>query len=157
MTKNGKGRHQGKDARQGRKARWQGQDGKGKMARARWQGMPSRQGIKASARQGRKGRKDARHRHAIGIIIGIGNWHHRHYHRHAIGKASSSSACHHRHAIGIGKACRQGKACHQETQGKDARHAIGIGRTHRQDAGRQNAAEWRSIVIQIWLCCIIQK
>jgi hypothetical protein len=67
----------------------------------------------------RQGRKDARHRHAIGI----GN-------------------CHHRHAIigiiigiiGIGMP----SACHHRQQ---------------QDAGRQDAAKWRSIVIQILKEC----
>jgi hypothetical protein len=57
-------------------------------------------------------------------IIGIGRLRHRHRH--------------HRQGIGM----------------PSARHAIGIiGRTQGKDAGRQEAAKWRSIVIQIFKEC----
>jgi hypothetical protein len=120
--------------RQGEDRKWQGKDAKRRhQGKARWQGIKAR--------------------HAIGIGMPSSACHHWHHHRHAIigiiigmpsasacrqGMPSSASA---RHAIiGIGKA----SACH--------RHAIiGISRT--QDAGRQNAAKWRSIVIQILKEC----
>jgi hypothetical protein len=93
---------------------------------------------KACHRQG-MGRKDARHRHAV--------------------KASSASACHrqlpsasacHRQGIGIiGIIIGIGKACHH----RHRHHRQGIGMPsachHRQqqDAGRQETAQWCSIVI----------
>jgi len=94
------------------------------------------------ARQGKmartQGRKDARHQ----------------------GKArQDGKACHQaRHAIkarqGI-KACHQGMPSRQgikaRWQGKMARTQGKDGRT--QDAGRQDAAKWRSIVIQILKEC----
>jgi len=68
-----------------------------------------------------------------------------------IGIGMPSSACHRqlpsasaRHAI-IGMPSASSSARH--------RHAIGIGRTQQQDAGRQDAAKWRSIVIQILKEC----
>jgi len=83
------------------------------------------------------------------------------------GKARQGTQGHKaRHAIIIGKAsARQGRKasaiaigignCHR--QGiigmPSARHAIGIGRTQQQDAGRQDAAKWRSIVIQFLKEC----
>jgi hypothetical protein len=74
-----------------------------------------------------------------------------HHHRQGIGKARTQGIgnCHrhHRHAI-IGKV----SARHAIGKARDAR-TQGIGRTQQQDAGRQEAAKWRSIVIQILKEC----
>jgi hypothetical protein len=90
----------------------------------------ARQGIKAGTAR-RQGIIIGHHRQGIGII-GIGM------------PSSASSSASARHAIiGIGRSRhRQGigmpSACHHRQQ---------------QDAGRQNAAKWRSIVIQILKEC----
>jgi hypothetical protein len=126
-----------KMARQG----WhQGKDGKGK------DGIKVRQGRK-DARQGMPSRQDGMPSSASAIaIIGMPS-----SARHAIGKARDART----QGIGMPSSASSASACHHRQL--PSAIAIGIGMPSASAsaaAGRQDAAQWRSIVIQVFQECL---